>query len=360
MLKIYTELGFLEFGDYVEMLIPFVGLNEYDTNPNNIVSGRFDELFKNGKSYLQLVDKIEESDVIIFPIRFPIKKKNIDFEKAFSEFTDKIKFSNKKTIVFADYEISDILIPISNCIIFDGALYKSNQPVERFSWPYFFEDFIKKYKEDNLVLKNKSEIPIVGFSGYSPPLELKFGKQKVIAVLKLIANYLGVMKYLPNLSAHSYRSRAILGLKKSKRISCNFRIKENFAFGPSGLNTGTTKETNQAFRNNFVDNIINSDYTLCVRGIGNNSIRFFETLCCGRIPIFVNTNSVLPFDHEIDWKKYCVWVEEKDINNIANIVADFHKRISNEDFLQMQKNARDLWVEYLSPLGFIKNVYRYV
>ncbi|MFP5042058.1 exostosin family protein [Parasediminibacterium sp. JCM 36343] len=360
MLKIFTDFDILQYGDSIEMLIPFIGMHEYDTNPNNVICGRYNQWFKEGKGYLQIVDNIEDADVAILPVNYPIKNGQENAKAALSAYLGKVKASGKKIFVFTGHDIHNLTVPIENAIIFDGAMNKSSQPANRYSWPHFFEDFIEKYKDGNITLRNKTEKPVIGFSGYSPPLEVKFGKEKLISAVKLIANYLGLMKHFPALSSHSYRSRALIGLKKSKKITSNFRIKPNFGFGPIGLNSGATNETNQEFRVNFINNIVNSDYTLCVRGIGNNSVRFFETLCCGRIPIFLNTDCVLPFDHIIDWKKYCVWVEEKDIDNIANIVADFHNNISNDDFLAMQKNARAIWLEYLSPVGFFKNMQHFI
>ncbi|RZK27500.1 MAG: hypothetical protein EOO61_23355 [Hymenobacter sp.] len=198
---------------------------------------------------------------------------------------------------------------------------------------------------------------MIGFCGYAPPLELSFGKEKIIGILKLLANYTGFIKFFPSRISHSYRTRALIAVKNSKKVKTNLRIKNTFAFGSNGqLNSGSTSETDNEFRKNFINNILESDYTLCVRGIGNNSIRFFETLCCGRIPIFVNTDSVLPFDHLIDWKKFCIWVEEKDIDSIGRIVSDFHNNISQDDYIKLQGELRKIWVDYLSPLGFYKNL----
>ena len=127
-------------------------------------------------------------------------------------------------------------------------------------------------------------------------------------------------------------------------------------FGPKGLNSGNTSESDDDFRRKFVENIVDSDYTLCIRGLGNNSIRFFETLCCGRIPIFVNTDSTLPFDNLINWKEACVWVEEEDIDRMGDIVAEFHQNVSEERFLELQRNARKIWEDYLAPTGFFEKL----
>lgn len=81
---------------------------------------------------------------------------------------------------------------------------------------------------------------------------------------------------------------------------------------------------------------------------GNFSVRLYETLMMGRIPVFVNTDCLLPFEDKINWKNHVVWVEWKDKNKIAEILSDFHKNISIQDFEKMQLKNRRLWKETLS------------
>ena len=67
-----------------------------------------------------------------------------------------------------------------------------------------------------------------------------------------------------------------------------------------------------------------------MRGGGNYSLRLYETLCLGRIPLFINTDCVLPFENNIDWKELCLWVDENDLDRIGEIVLDFHSSISKK------------------------------
>ncbi len=357
MLKIYTDLSLLPLGFPVDLLIPFIGKFNAEDNDGKMMSTRFDDYIKNGKDYISLTS-IEESDVCLLPIAYELredKKKN--FENSIQAFIDKVKLSKKKTLVFLGHDIPSCKIKIPNAIIFNSAINKSSQQKNVFAYPHFFEDYISVYKNNNISIREKFETPTVGFCGYAPPLNLKWGKAKITGDIKLIANYCGIMKYFPSKSSHSYRARTLLGLKRAKNVNPNFKIKGNFAWGPQGImNTGASTETDSEFRTNYVDNILNSDYTLCVRGIGNNSIRFFETMCCSRIPIFVNTDSVLPFDFIIDWKKYCVWVEENEIDRCGKVVAEFHKNVSSEKFKELQVEMRELWEKYFTPIGFFSNL----
>lgn len=352
-LKLYTDLSLLEKGQPVELLIPFIG--DFEAGAESIRHGRYDDFLKNGKSFLELTS-IEECDACLLPIFYDVIDNQAKFEKDIAEFIAKVEQSGKKILIFVGHDVLEINIPVKNSIIFNSAISKSKQTKNVHPWPHFFEDFLEKYNNGKLNPRNKDAKPIVGFCGYAPPLNIKMGREKIVGIAKLLANYAGLLQRYPDRISHSYRARAIIGLQKAKNVTTNFRLKSNFAFGPTGMNTGNTVESNQEFRNKFFENIVDSDYTLCVRGLGNNSVRFFETMCCGRIPVFVNTDSTLPFDDLIDWKKLCVWVEEKDIDRIGDIVAEFHSKISEEDFIELQKELRRIWEEYLTPTGFFKRL----
>ena len=102
--------------------------------------------------------------------------------------------------------------------------------------------------------------------------------------------------------------------------------------------------------------MINSNYVLCLRGTGNFSIRFYEALMMGKIPIFINTDCILPFSKIINWKDHVIWVEWLNVDNIANIILDFHEQISNSDFQDLQLRNRNLWLDKLNPSWTLRNL----
>jgi len=87
---------------------------------------------------------------------------------------------------------------------------------------------------------------------------------------------------------------------------------------------------------------------------GNFSVRLYETLLMGKIPIFVNTDCLLPLADEVDWKQHMVWVEWEERHLIVDKVLEFHKTISNEDFLELQRKNRKLWKEILTVAHYMK------
>jgi hypothetical protein len=356
-LKLHTDLSLTRYGFPVEMLIPFIGTFNKEDEPGSILHGRFDRFLSQGKDFMELTD-IESSDVCLFPI---VYEKSAVLSNEVVDYIKNVERFDKRMLVFAGHDTPVNTVPIKNAIIFNSAISKSTRARNVFSWPHFFEDFLLRYYNDEVKPRPKSSTAVVGFCGYAPPLNLESGRDKLVGSLKLVANYLGVIQRFPDKVSHSYRARSIIGLKKSKKIILNLKLKSNFAFGPGGrLNSGTTKESNTDFRKSFVENIFDSDYTLCVRGIGNNSVRLYETLCCGRIPIFVNTDSVLPFDHLINWREVCVWVDEKDIDNIGDVVANYHKRISEQEFVDLQLRLRKIWKQFFSPEGFFNNMEAFI
>ena len=97
----------------------------------------------------------------------------------------------------------------------------------------------------------------------------------------------------------------------------------------------------------------------CARGAGNFSYRLYETLSCGRIPVFVDTDCVLPDEDMIDWRSLCVWVDESELDEIGERVAAFHAAYDDSSFRELQHECRRVWLERLSPEGWFEHLDRY-
>jgi len=157
----------------------------------------------------------------------------------------------------------------------------------------------------------------------------------------------------------SIRTTVLRFLAASPVIDANLKIREHFLGGALLSEGSVDVQKMQQIRQEYVQNTVGSDYVLCARGGGNFSYRLYETLCCGRIPVFVDTDCVLPFHSEINWKQYCVWVDEKEVQWIGEKVAEFHDSLTNRQFLDLQRECRKLWEDYLSPEGFFGNLYKH-
>ena len=154
------------------------------------------------------------------------------------------------------------------------------------------------------------------------------------------------------ISASYLRYRCLKKLKSSSFIVSNFIIRKQYRAG--ALNKQDLQKTTTEFFNNIKD----SDYVLCIRGAGNFSVRLYETLAMGRIPVFLNTDCLLPLDSSIDWKQHMVWVESHEVNFIDEKVLQFHKKLSTKKFIDLQRANRSLWGENLTLGKFFKTIFK--
>ena len=93
-------------------------------------------------------------------------------------------------------------------------------------------------------------------------------------------------------------------------------------------------------------------FTLCMRGGGNFSYRFYEALSFGRIPILIDTDIALPYEENIKWNRH-----------IIRIPIDTFMDMTSEDFISMMvtkkfspASNRQLWERYFSPEGYLDNL----
>jgi hypothetical protein len=156
------------------------------------------------------------------------------------------------------------------------------------------------------------------------------------------------------LAAEHPRTAALVAVDRDRRLEPNFILRSTFWAAALGDSSSLMKA-----RREYVGNMLESDYVICVRGNGNFSYRLYETLSMGRIPVFVDTDCVLPLDFDINWSNYCVWVDEDDVNQIGDRVLEFHESLSDAEFEERQRAARRLWETRICPEGFFASFHRH-
>jgi len=101
----------------------------------------------------------------------------------------------------------------------------------------------------------------------------------------------------------------------------------------------------------FIENIKNNLYGLCVRGDENFSYRLGEVLMMGRIPIIINTKCILPFKNLIPYEKNFIVVNLNELDNMIKIIEKYHNSHTEEELLKIQKENRSIWLKYFTPVG---------
>jgi len=290
-----NKINFKKFTSEQFLLLPFFK-EEVINNDNDFKDNKWRESINRLISFTSK----EECDVFLFPEKL---------NKGIQEYIIEAKKYNKKVIAFFNDDYDKPSCLDSNVILYRTSLFKSKQKNNEYAMPAWSQDF-----SEAIPLKSrlKKDIPTVSFCGFfSNPI----------------------------------RSESIKILNKNKNIETNFIIRNAF-WGGSPHNT--------SIRNEYINSIVNSDLVLCARGAGNFSYRLYETLSCGRIPVFIDTDCVLPCEDKIDWKNLCIFVTN--INDLNMCINNFWQNTTPSEYIDKQIHARQTYEAFLSPNGFAKYV----
>lgn len=341
---------------HIAFLYAFWGRNSEDiSNPN---SCRYDQYAETG-SLLFKISQIEDADLALLPFNWSHIAAHPGALEIAKQLSQKAAQQN---IPLAVFYLDDATTPVEldNTLVFRTSVNRSTRQQNEVVIPAWSEDFVEHYCQGQVQLRTKFTQPIVGYCGYTSlvkprnalahRLRLQLGAIPGAASLAAKAGINLVKHPLPWLYGSRIRSQALHILTRSQDVQCNFLIRDVLHH---------TEKLTLSQREQFVENMLNSDYILCTRGGGNFSYRLYETLSCGRIPVLINTDCELPFEGWIDWKQYCVWVEEEDLPHIGTRIREFHDRLTAQQFQDLQMKCRNLWLEWLSPQGFFTNFHRY-
>lgn len=312
------------------MLYPFWGKYDEQGDPD---AGRYDVYTREGRQYFQLVP-LTECDFAVLPIEW---KPDDDGLRRFAQEAER---AGKTILAFSQGDFEEP-IPLPRSYIFRSSLSRSRQAPNEFPLPAWSVDFCERYTGGRLPLRGKGVLPAVSYCGYGSKWKTR---------LKRLLNY-------PPNPGEGLRVRALHYLARSGLVRTNFLLRPGYWGGvfqrepPERISAARI-----ALRQEYVTNMIESDYVLCCRGRGNFSCRLYEALSLGRIPILVNTDCVLPYERHINWRSLCVWVESSELESIAQKVAAFHAGLSGDAFLSLQQRCRLTWEEWLSPQGFFRHL----
>ena len=99
----------------------------------------------------------------------------------------------------------------------------------------------------------------------------------------------------------------------------------------------------------YADVLRRSKFVICPRGVGTSSIRLFECLRAGRVPIIVADQWVEP--EGPDWSSCSVRVAERDVASIPKLAEELESL-----WPQMSRAARDVWARFFDDAVFFDQV----
>ena len=343
--SIFSDRDFLATATtpHATILAPFWGTNpEPPEDPDN---GRFDRYAEVGSSFLRL-SPLSDCDVGVFPQNW--ESAGDRAAELAERFAVVCGDAGKKSVVFHGADSTDPL-PI-DAVVFRTSLLRSRRRPDEHAMPAWSEDLLAGHLDGEPAVRSKNARPVIGFCGNSMadrPQTTAGGRLRgLIASRKTGAKQ--------GLAGEHPRTRALRAVTRDRRLDANFVLRDGFWAGAARDSASLARA-----RAEYVQNMLASDYVLCARGVGNFSYRLYEALCMGRIPVFVDTDCVLPLEFDIDWRDYFVWVDAGDIGRIGDSVLDFHESLGAGEFEERQRACRRLWEERLSPAGFFASFHRH-
>lgn len=334
MIKIYTDKNYLN-GKYRKKIFPLLFELYFLKNANLSKLFVFD-------------DDMEECDIVIVPVNiiYLIKENQQEYLKQFI-FTAK----QKNKIIWA-YSGGDIGKTIDESVyVFRFGGFDTKMGGRTIILPSFISDPYERFLKKEFKVLEKEALPAIGFVGNANGSITSLAREMTVFLYlqleRLTKNfYFDYQSFYPS----GYKRYQLLKkIENDKRIESNFIYREKHT--TEALTEGEIKKSTMEFYENMEQN----PYVFCLRGLGNFSIRFYETILMGRIPVVVDTDMRLPFPEKINWEKHCVFVKEESMT--SQLVA-FHNKISNDDFKKMQVNNRNLAMNVLSSEGYFIELYK--
>ncbi|MGH2747930.1 MAG: exostosin domain-containing protein [Actinomycetota bacterium] len=346
-LRIFSSPDFLPPGcPHVAMLFPFWGLppGKEQNRPDYEGFGRYIDV---GPSLFDMTS-LSRADMAILPFDWHHATVDRNIRSLAHRLDDACRRANKRLAVFFLSD-SQEEIPLETAVTFRTSLQRGIR-LNDFALPAWGDDFVSRLLRSCVPLRPKLARARVGFCG--------FAGYRLLPNAPLRRQLRSVIRYVyKRFPGPTIREQTIKVLRNHPDIDTDFILRDQFW---TGLKDSKLPKSERNARETFIRNLLDNDYTLCVRGGGNFSFRFYESLAAGRVPLFIDTESVLPYDFEINYEEHSIWVDAASLSNAGEILARAHSQLSPTEFVDLQLSCRRLWEERLSPAGYFSNFHRHL
>lgn len=299
--------------------------------------------------YYTLADKVSSCDIVIFPIDY------VSFLKYRTEFLELQNIAKKYDKPIWIYTAGDYGFTnyIKNSYTFRLGGFNSKLGDKTFVIPSFINDPYQVNLVQEFSILKKENKPTIGFVGHAQS-----------GIIKYLKEYSSHLKYqikrkLNKLVADNqvFYPSSVKRAQYLSKLSLNGVLNTNFILRNS-YRAGAQNETDKLkTTREFYDNIYSNLYTFCIRGVGNFSVRLYETLAVGRIPILLNTDCRLPLLKSINWSEHCLILNDKSKVSLSEQILNFHNDLSVEDIEILQKSNRSLWLNSLRRDAYFLEIY---
>lgn len=287
-----------------------------------------------------LARRVEEADFFAVPYEyFEVLHCAPEYLKGVYALAKSVR---KKVLLFdyTDYVERKTELP-EHAILFRVSVYRHHKKNNEIVMPYFVEDVGRAY---GILPKEKGGTPSVGYCGQS---SFSSVVRRCRATAKWCLSYfLLLLRFDTEPSVHRrgifWRMSALKMLRRAGAITCDFIDRQFYSLHWKSGNFDPA-----VVRREYVENLRAADLALCVRGDANASQRFYEALSASRVPLFLDTDCVLPLEEVIDYDRIMLRVPWRELATLPERVRAWFETESAASFLERERRAREVYEKYL-------------
>ena len=257
---------------------------------------------------VRLVDEPDEADFLLFPYYLDPLLDRGGYHQALRFVTKLAHYRRRprRHVVFVDHDLDIRLnLPV---VSFRASLDERRRDHGAHTIPLLVDDWAKFSHFD--LDKVRFDVSFCGYAGSS---EVRFGLLKSL-------------------------------IETRGNLRCLIRVFAKFHWH-------VPREDRLESRQQYIDSLRDSLLVLCPGGTGHNSLRFFETMSMGRIPVLVSDHCALPFEEAIDYDSFLLRIDEAQASQAGRIINDWLAAQSRQQLLEKARKARSVWEMYFSRAG---------
>ena len=298
----------------------------------------------------QEVNSIKNCDLAIYPYK-AFDPETLIFNNSVYDAAQKAAQHNKPIIIDGTSD-SDVRLDIPTAQILRCGLYHSLKQTFEVECP-FWSNYRTKQGLDALEILPKGNKPKIGFCGTVSSIGKLAQMGKNILPTKLAQTVLSEGKFARKIDVRLKEGMSLrLRTAAIKIFSANSKIESYFNISNPHQSYYYDNDRNRLLLEQlFITNTGKTDYTLCVRGTGNYSGRFYMALNAGRIPVLLDTDVVIPFAERL----HIVRVPIQSLNKIDEIVLEHFENTSDKEFREMKAHNRFVYNQFMAPEMFLPN-----
>jgi|GEM_PF-2269211 len=115
---------------------------------------------------------------------------------------------------------------------------------------------------------------------------------------------------------------------------------------------GLDLKNNTLFIDRYIENLASIHFSLCPRGTGISSVRLFESMAMGCIPVIIADGYRPPLSNILNWNDFSVRVKENNLRSLKQMLSEF----SENDIASFKSKLNDVYATYFSIENFYKSV----